>query len=107
MLTVPEEPGDLKVLSTSSTSVLVSWLMPRHPNGIMTKYTIYWKAEDAESVKEKSYVPGFADEEQLTTEVRRLRENHKYTFWVTGTTTAGTGKPSKLQTVVLTSKGKV
>jgi len=106
-IVVPAEPADLKVLSTSASSALVSWLPPVYPNGIMRKYTIYWKADDTESsVKEKSFAPsGSPDEEELSLEIRRLRENQKYTFWVTGTTSAGTGKSSKLKSVLISSKG--
>lgn len=105
---VPEEPADIKVLAMSSSSVLVSWLSPRHPNGIITKYTIFWKSEERveESVKEKSYIPTAGDEDQLSLEIRRLRENHKYVFWITAATATGTGKSSKLQSVSLTPKGK-
>lgn len=39
--TTPGAPERLKAVPTSETSAIISWLPPRRPNGIITKYTIY------------------------------------------------------------------
>lgn len=40
-LTAPGPPADIKVVVMSSSSLLVSWLPPLEPNGIVTKYNLY------------------------------------------------------------------
>jgi len=35
---VPEAPADIKVVSSSSQSLYISWLPPNEPNGVITKY---------------------------------------------------------------------
>lgn len=42
-LTVPEAPTSVKALVMSADSILVSWLPPERPNGIITQYTVYYK----------------------------------------------------------------
>lgn len=74
------------------------------PNGIITKYKISWKSDDPEGVKEKYYIPSM-DEEQMFMEVRRLKESKRYSFWITAATSLGMGTSSKIESVVVTSKG--
>lgn len=40
-LLVPGPPAGIKAVPSSSSSVVVSWLPPLKPNGIIRKYTIY------------------------------------------------------------------
>ena len=84
-------------------TVLVSWLPPIFPNGKMVKYTVFWKADDQDTTREKSVAQ--LEEEQLYLEVRRLKDNARYSFWVTGSTSAGTGKSSRAESLLLTNKG--
>ena len=38
---VPTPPLNVSVLGFSSSAVLIKWLPPTHPNGIITGYTLY------------------------------------------------------------------
>jgi hypothetical protein len=38
-------------------------------------------------------------------EVRRLKENKRFTFWVTPATSLGLGKPSEMLDVTVSNKG--
>ena len=46
-IAVPEAPMSVKALVTSAESILVSWLSPARPNGIITQYTVYFKEHGA------------------------------------------------------------
>lgn len=39
--TVPEAPERIKSVVNTDSSVIISWLPPRRPNGIVTKYIVY------------------------------------------------------------------
>lgn len=43
LVTVPSQPQKIKALAFSSDSVLVSWLPPLYPNGIISHYTVYFR----------------------------------------------------------------
>ncbi|CAL8129109.1 unnamed protein product [Orchesella dallaii] len=100
---VPEEPADLKVALLSATSALVSWLRPRHSNGIITKYTVFWKAEDSEQMKEKSVFISDAGEEEdeFFQEIRRLKDSTKYSIWVKASTSIGIGRASHIENLIV------
>lgn len=38
---VPGPPAGIKAVPSSPSSVVVSWLPPHKPNGVIRKYTIY------------------------------------------------------------------
>lgn len=44
IITVPNSPGAIKAVVSSSSSITVSWLPPSEPNGQLTKYTLYISA---------------------------------------------------------------
>jgi hypothetical protein len=83
----------------------VSWLPPRFPNGIITKYRVAWKSDDLEGVKDRYYVTSGNEDQQMLMEVRRLKENKRFTFWVTPATSLGLGKPSEMLDVTVSNKG--
>jgi len=45
---VPDAPQSVKALQMSPESILISWLSPEYPNGIITQYTVY--VQEAERV---------------------------------------------------------
>lgn len=101
--TVPEEVADFKVLSSGPNSITLAWLPPRFPNGVITKYRIAWEPYDLDGKKEKYQASG--NEEQMTIEIKRLKENMTYTFWVAACNSLGRGKPSDMLDIKVTSKG--
>lgn len=40
---VPGAPAAVKVVATSTTSLLVSWLPPNRPNGPILRYTVFYR----------------------------------------------------------------
>ncbi|CAG9136240.1 unnamed protein product [Plutella xylostella] len=89
---VPSAPQKIKALAFSSDSVLVSWLPPLHPNGIITHYTVYYR-EAGRLGKHSSFtVPADGTPElELVFQVRALRESQLYEFWVSASTAPGEG----------------
>ncbi|CAL8129128.1 unnamed protein product [Orchesella dallaii] len=106
---VPDEPADIKVVPLSGTSVLLSWLPPSFPNGIITKYFLFWKLEDGDQIKEKVFIPPSSsssfqlEEDQFFQEIRRLQAFKQYSFWVKASTNAGIGNASRLEKILLSS----
>ncbi|XP_015039107.2 Down syndrome cell adhesion molecule-like protein Dscam2 isoform X43 [Drosophila pseudoobscura] len=88
---VPEAPTDVKALVMGNAAILVSWRQPAQPNGIITQYTVYLKAEGAETETKTQKVPHY----QMSFEASELEKNKPYEFWVTASTTIGEGQQSK------------
>ncbi|KRF79699.1 dscam, isoform I [Drosophila virilis] len=88
---VPEAPTDVKALVMGNAAILVSWRPPAQPNGIITQYTVYSKAEGAETETKTQKVPHY----QMSFEATELEKNKPYEFWVTASTTIGEGQQSK------------
>ena len=88
--TAPEAPTAIKALVMSADSILVSWRPPTQPNGVISQYTVYTKANGTEQAVSQKVPPT-----QLTQEVSGLSEAKKYDFWVTASTNIGEGQPSK------------
>ncbi|CAG4944890.1 unnamed protein product, partial [Parnassius apollo] len=96
---VPDTPAEIKLLSQSSNTLLVSWKKPKHPNGRLLHYTVYCKptasndgpqvirvdAEETIDVYEKTQ----------TLELKALYEGRQYDVWVTASTAVGEGPESK------------
>nr|ACZ26466.1 Down syndrome cell adhesion molecule [Penaeus vannamei] len=98
---VPDAPTSVKALVMSADSILVSWLPPDRPNGIITQYTVYFKEEgksDSEAEHEKLL------SSQLNYEANGLKQRDEYVFWVTASTTIGEGEKSESVHLKLSSK---
>ncbi|XP_052750184.1 cell adhesion molecule Dscam2 isoform X2 [Galleria mellonella] len=90
---VPSAPEKIKALAYSSDTVLVSWLPPVHPNGIITHYTVYYR--EAGRLGKHSSFTVTADKKadiELMFQVRNLMETQLYEFWVSATTGSGEGE---------------
>ncbi|XP_053686439.1 cell adhesion molecule Dscam2 [Sabethes cyaneus] len=87
---VPEAPTGVKALILTADSILVSWLKPKHANGIISHYTIFSK-NHGKIGHAKSYLVRLDEQHPLLFEVRGLSENRKYDFWVTASTSKGEG----------------
>ncbi|CAH0727689.1 unnamed protein product, partial [Brenthis ino] len=90
---VPSAPEKIKALPYSSDSVLVSWLPPVHPNGIISHYTVYYR-EAGRLGKHSSFTVSAdkSQESELMFQVRNLMENQLYEFWASATTGSGEGE---------------
>ncbi|XP_046813689.1 Down syndrome cell adhesion molecule-like protein Dscam2 isoform X35 [Vespa crabro] len=90
----PEAPIAVKALVMSPESILVSWRPPNQPNGVISQYTVYTKADNAEEPTSQKVPPN-----QLTYEATGLDKQRRYEFWVTASTNIGEGEASKIVTL--------
>ncbi|XP_049771417.1 Down syndrome cell adhesion molecule-like protein Dscam2 [Schistocerca cancellata] len=88
---VPGPPAAIKAHSLTSDSILVSWLPPEHPNGVLTQYTIYYSEKHGAQKPVRHQIAATSN----THEVRGLKELQQYEFWVTASTTAGEGDSTR------------
>ncbi|XP_011645359.1 Down syndrome cell adhesion molecule-like protein Dscam2 isoform X4 [Pogonomyrmex barbatus] len=90
----PEAPIAIKALVMSAESILISWRPPSQPNGVISQYTVYTKADNAEEPTSQKVAPN-----QLTHEASGLDKQLRYEFWVTASTNIGEGEASKIVTL--------
>ncbi|XP_043478428.1 Down syndrome cell adhesion molecule-like protein Dscam2 isoform X21 [Leptopilina heterotoma] len=90
----PEAPIAIKALVMSADSILVSWRPPNQPNGVISQYTVYTKADDSEQPISQKVLSN-----QLTHEAAKLSDKRRYDFWVTASTNIGEGQASKIVTL--------
>ncbi|XP_025152758.1 Down syndrome cell adhesion molecule-like protein Dscam2 isoform X9 [Harpegnathos saltator] len=90
----PEAPIAIKALVMSAESILISWRPPSQPNGVISQYTVYTKADNAEESTSQKVPPN-----QLTHEASGLDKQRRYEFWVTASTNIGEGEASKIVTL--------
>ncbi|XP_015431460.1 PREDICTED: Down syndrome cell adhesion molecule-like protein Dscam2 [Dufourea novaeangliae] len=87
--TVPDAPERVKAVTSNEDAVVISWLPPRRPNGILTQYTVYIRVLDqGQEVKiTKSMLPA----QSLHHEATGLKLRESYEAWVTASTKVGQG----------------
>lgn len=88
--TTPDPPERIKSVASSNSSVIISWLPPRRPNGIVTKYTIYIRILDkGQEIKVlKEVLPA----QKHHFEAKDLNTRESYEAWVTASTRVGQGQ---------------
>ncbi|XP_038218220.1 Down syndrome cell adhesion molecule-like protein Dscam2 [Zerene cesonia] len=94
---VPEAPAEIKLLSQSSTTLLVSWKRPKQPNGKLLHYTVYCKSSASNDGPESQRVDAQEStyEETQALELKGLQEGKQYDVWVTASTVIGEGPESR------------
>jgi hypothetical protein len=99
---VPEAPVDIKVMVSSTNSLYVSWLEPREPNGVITKYNLYIRQVNGrdEMNNDKRNLPS----SQTFFEAKGLQGHMEYQFWVTASTKIGEGKSSRVASQVTSNR---
>lgn len=93
---------DIKVVVSSPNSLFISWVAPRQPHGIITKYNLYSRVISGreELNTEKKSVPS----QQLQYEAKSLQPYTEYQYWVTAVTRVGEGKSSKISSQVTSNR---
>ncbi|XP_066532988.1 cell adhesion molecule DSCAML1 isoform X2 [Hoplias malabaricus] len=92
----PGPPAGIKAVPSSATSVVVSWLPPHKPNGIIRKYTIYCSSPGSGQPAPSEYE---ANPEVLFYRITHLTRGQQYLIWAAAVTTAGRGNISEKVTV--------
>ncbi|XP_011684732.1 PREDICTED: Down syndrome cell adhesion molecule-like protein Dscam2 [Wasmannia auropunctata] len=87
--TVPDAPERVKAVISGENAVVISWLPPRRPNGLLVQYTVYIRVlEKGQEVKiTKSILPA----QNLHHEATGLKQHETYEAWVTASTKVGQG----------------
>ncbi|KAM5132148.1 cell adhesion molecule DSCAML1 [Mantella aurantiaca] len=98
---IPGPPAGIKAVPSSSSSVVVSWLPPTKPNGIIRKYTIFCSVPGSGQPAPSEYEtsPDF-----LHYRIMHLLRGQQYMLWVAAVTSAGRGNVS--ERVMITPDGK-
>ncbi|XP_073994425.1 cell adhesion molecule Dscam2-like isoform X3 [Rhodnius prolixus] len=100
---VPDAPANIKVVSTSETSLIVSWLPPIRANGILTAYFVYWRPLEGgkDRSAERKRVPPSSSYFQLNHLTRAVT----YEVWVSASTRPGEGQPTHTLYATPSNKG--
>uniref|UniRef100_T1JD47 Down syndrome cell adhesion molecule-like protein Dscam2 n=1 Tax=Strigamia maritima TaxID=126957 RepID=T1JD47_STRMM len=94
---VPIPPADIKAIPSSVNSIVVGWLPPSRPNGLVKQYTLYRKIPGQRFENAVKYV---IPASSLSYEVTSLKKTQRYEFWVTASTSAGEGPGSTVVTQI-------
>ncbi|CAH0714939.1 unnamed protein product, partial [Brenthis ino] len=96
---VPDAPAEIKLLSQSSTALLVSWKRPKQRNGKLLHYTVYCKPTASNDGPQIHRVDVESDtepyEQTQSLELKGLYEGRQYDVWVTASTAVGEGPESR------------
>nr|XP_033775126.1 Down syndrome cell adhesion molecule-like protein 1 isoform X2 [Geotrypetes seraphini] len=98
---IPGPPAGIKAVPSSASSVVVAWLLPIKPNGIIRKYTIFCSSPSTGHPAPSEYE---TSPELLFYRIAHLTRGQKYTFWVAAVTSAGQGNIS--EKVIIEPAGK-
>ncbi|XP_031617665.1 Down syndrome cell adhesion molecule-like protein Dscam2 isoform X3 [Contarinia nasturtii] len=101
---VPDAPAGIKSNALTGDSILVSWLPPKHRNGLILHYTVYMRETGRKGQAQNHMVRVDEDGNPRLFESRGLIENHTYDYWVTASTSEGEGEPTSVSSVQTTTK---
>ncbi|XP_047108457.1 Down syndrome cell adhesion molecule-like protein 1 homolog isoform X1 [Schistocerca piceifrons] len=83
---VPDKPDDIKALVVNAETLLISWLKPKFPNGVIKKYIVYVRSLDGGTLLREEYeIPPTQTHYILS----HLIAHHRYELWVTAATVVG------------------
>ncbi|CAG0885271.1 unnamed protein product [Cyprideis torosa] len=93
---VPSAPPGVKAVVMGEDSILVSWLEPEEPNGVIIHYSVYMK--ETKSNKNKNKKPKKVPSSITQFEAKGLNPSATYEFTVSAATSIGEGPRSKMVT---------
>ncbi|XP_049876724.1 Down syndrome cell adhesion molecule-like protein Dscam2 isoform X7 [Pectinophora gossypiella] len=97
---VPSAPADIKAVVSSRNKILVSWLPPSSPNGILVGYTLYMSV--IEDGREEGTHKRMLSPSTLSHETSRSPPRATHQFWVSASTRLGEGEATRVVTVLPT-----
>ncbi|XP_030245645.1 Down syndrome cell adhesion molecule-like protein Dscam2 isoform X2 [Drosophila navojoa] len=86
---VPDAPELVKAAVNTESSVIISWLPPRRPNGLITKYNVYIRV--LEKGQELKILKEVLPAHNRHFEAKDLNFRETYEAWVTASTRVGQG----------------
>jgi len=99
LISVPSAPANIKAVASAPNKILVAWLPPSEPNGVLVGYTLYISEEGKDGVRKKVLNSGTESHELV-------REDKPMKFWLTSSTTVGEGESTNIVSVGPTTKGR-
>ncbi|XP_068620593.1 cell adhesion molecule Dscam1 [Battus philenor] len=97
---VPSAPADIKAVVSSRNKILVSWLPPASPNGVLVGYTLYMSV--IEDGREEGTHKRMLSPSTLSHETARSPPRATHQFWVSASTRLGEGEATRVVTVLPT-----
>ncbi|XP_026321143.1 Down syndrome cell adhesion molecule-like protein Dscam2 isoform X3 [Hyposmocoma kahamanoa] len=97
---VPSAPADIKAVVSSRNKILVSWLPPASPNGVLVGYTLYMSV--IEDGREEGTHKRMLSPSTLSHETSRSPPRATHQFWVSASTRLGEGEATRVVTVLPT-----
>ncbi|XP_073953751.1 Down syndrome cell adhesion molecule 4 isoform X2 [Choristoneura fumiferana] len=94
---VPSAPADIKAAVSSRNKILVSWLPPASPNGVLVGYTLYMSV--IEDGREEGTHKRMLSPSTLSHETSRSPPRATHQFWVSASTRLGEGEATRVATV--------
>ncbi|XP_012557847.2 receptor-type tyrosine-protein phosphatase F isoform X1 [Hydra vulgaris] len=88
----PSSPANIKATALSSTHIMVQWDPPKHPNGVITNYSVKFFEQNSLSFDEAKLLP---QELNLKADFENLKPNTPYLIFVQASNAAGSGEWSK------------
>lgn len=101
---VPDAPANIKAAALTGDSILISWLPPKHQNGIIQHYTVYTRESGRKGQAQHHMVRVDENGNPRLYESRGLVENQTYDYWVTASTSIGEGEPTSVVSQTTTTK---
>ncbi|XP_063540746.1 cell adhesion molecule Dscam2 [Cydia strobilella] len=95
---VPSAPADIKAVVSSRNKILVSWLPPTSPNGVLVGYTLYMSV--IEDGREEGTHKRMLSPSTLSHETSRSPPRATHQFWVSASTRLGEGEATRVATVL-------
>ncbi|KAG8513989.1 Phosphatidylinositol phosphatase PTPRQ, partial [Galemys pyrenaicus] len=91
-----DPPKDVHYANLSSSSVILFWMPPSKPNGIIQYYSIYYRNTSGTFMKNFTLheVTNDFDNMTISAIIDKLAIFSYYTFWVTASTSVGNGNKS-------------
>lgn len=101
---VPDAPVGIKASALTGDSILVSWLPPKHRNGMISHYTVYSRETGRKGLAQSHMIRVDEDGNPRLFESRGLIESNTYDYWVTASTSMGESEPTSVVSQMTTTK---
>lgn len=103
---MPDAPADIKVVASSASSLVVSWLAPVRPHGRLTGYTVYRRTLDSPGGREQDSAKHRLPASATSYEATNLKKGVAYEFWATASTRVGEGHSTSVAYASVTPSGE-
>ncbi|UYV70833.1 hypothetical protein LAZ67_8000776 [Cordylochernes scorpioides] len=107
---VPGPPADLKAVSLSPDTILVRWRPPQDSNGLLTKYSLYWRKAAGPAASKVLWLNTMnstvirVQPAHLQHKLPDLADSSRHEFWVTASTSRGEGRPTRVVSHTVTPR---